>query len=80
MARDIRDLDDFELGKLMDSLGDAVENELIRRDHQPVPYIVLLLSDNPLGQFVTNCAEKATVVAWLRETADVMERNEDVAR
>jgi hypothetical protein len=77
-VRSIRDLDQPELQKLMHSLADGVEERLAMHGFEAAPYAVLPLSDNPVGGYVSNVADRLVLVAWVRETADRIERNEDV--
>jgi hypothetical protein len=76
----LEDLTEHELATLMTDLARTIERRGLQRGLHPKPYFTLLLWNDPkVAQYVSNC-ERASMIAALRETADRLERNQDVRR
>ena len=76
----LENLTEAEIGTLMIEMGRAVEAIGRKRGLHPKPYFTLLLWNDPkVCQYLSNC-ERRSMVAALRETADRLERRQDVPR
>ncbi len=73
------DLNEPTMKFMLDKMGKSIEN--VAAQHQvDKPKFALLLFDDPgLGQYCCNC-ERKDVITALRETADRLERKEDIPR
>jgi hypothetical protein len=80
MPRTLRDMDEVELGELMRALAEAVQFTATEIMHVERPHFVLVVFNDPeVAQYVCNC-ERSTMIAAMRETADRLERRDDVER
>lgn len=68
-----------ELKDLMNSCAYAIEGAAkIHRVEKPL-FALILFNDPQIGQYICNC-ERETTIKALRETADRLERNQDISR
>lgn len=75
----LQDMTEPELRGLLDSIGKRIEQVATSRGVERPLFALVLFNDPKLGQYVCNC-ERVTMIAALRETADRLERNQDVRR
>jgi hypothetical protein len=75
MNMGLENLTEPELKVLFDSIGHAVRSRLPKQTF----YAVLVFDNSGVGQYVSN-AKRADMVKAMRETADRLERLEDVSR
>ncbi len=68
-----------ELRTLMNLTGKAIELAAESLGVERPHFVVLLFNDPQICQYAANC-ERADVIASMRETADRLERKEDVTR
>lgn len=74
----LEDLTEVEIGTMMTEMGRAIEAIGLNRGLHPKPYFTLLLWNDPkVGQYLSNC-ERRSMIAALRETADRLERRQDM--
>jgi hypothetical protein len=80
MPRNLRDMDEPELQEAMRYLADAVlftAAEIL--DIEKPVFVLVLFNDPEIAQYVANC-ERSTMITAMRETADRLERRDDVTR
>ncbi len=75
----LEDMTEPELSGLMKSLAKKVEEVCLSRGVGRPMFTLLLFNDPKVGQYVSNC-DRASMVEALRETADRLERKQDVPR
>jgi hypothetical protein len=68
-----------ELRYLMNSLAHRVEDGCLAHGVEKPLFALLIFNDPKIGQYISNCRREDMIKA-LRETADRIERNEDVPR
>lgn len=79
MATTLRDMDEVELGSLMTLLAKSLERAAAKfLDEKPL-FVLVLFNDPEIAQYVSNC-DRSTTIAAMRETADRLERRDDVSR
>jgi hypothetical protein len=73
--RDLKNLTELELAALFNAVADAVKQLL-----PPGTLFAVIAFDDPgVGQYVSN-AQRGDMIRALRETADRLERREDIER
>lgn len=75
----LEDLTEPELRDLMSTLASITEHILTLAVEGTPLFTILVFNDPKVGQYVSNC-ERLSIIEALRETADRLERNEDVPR
>lgn len=68
-----------ELRTFMNGCATAIVGEALHQDVEKPQFVLLLFNDPKLGQYVSNC-NRQDIIKALRETADRLERGEDVPR
>ena len=79
MLTRLEDMTEKELRELMNALGTQIEAVAAVFKIEKPMFCLLLFNDPKLGQYICNC-ERADTIKVLRETADRLERREDVPR
>jgi len=76
----LEDMTEPELRDLMNTMGRAIECVAVDEFGVEKPLFALLLFNDPkVAQWMSNC-QRGDVIAAMRETADRLERNQDVTR
>jgi hypothetical protein len=68
-----------ELRQLMNLTGHAILEAADALGVEKPMFVVVLFNDPKIAQYAANC-ERADVITAMRETADRLERHEDVTR
>jgi hypothetical protein len=77
--RKLKDMDEEELRGLMSLTAKAIETTARELGVEKPLFVLVLFNDPAIGQYISNC-DRSTTVAAMRETADRLERREDVTR
>lgn len=72
-------MNEQELREFCNECGRAVVGTAASMHVEKPLFVLLLFNDPKLGQYVANC-DRSTVVQALRETADRLEKREDIPR
>jgi hypothetical protein len=75
----LRDLDEPALGELMTTVCTSIEYAAEHCGVERPRFVVVLFNDPEIAQYASNCRREDIIVA-MRETADRLERKEDVTR
>lgn len=75
----IRDMDEQELVGLMNLCGRSIENTCKFLGVEHPHFLLLLFNDPEICRYASNC-RRDDVITAMRETADRLERCEDVER
>ena len=75
----LEDMTEPELGELLATMARGIEFIAGHCGVEKPLFALVLFNDPKIGQYVGNCRREDIVLA-LRETADRLERHEDVAR
>jgi hypothetical protein len=70
---------EVELRELMTAMGNQIKVVSAVMEVEPPLFVLVLFNDPALGQYISNC-RREDVVKAMRETADRLERREDVTR
>lgn len=75
----LEEMTEPQLAQLMNDLAGVIHLILGDRIGERPRFTLLLWNDPALGQYISNC-NRDDMIQALRETADRLERNEDVPR
>jgi hypothetical protein len=79
MMKLLEDMNEVELQHVMTTLARGVVSTAADLGVEKPLFVLLLFNDPKIGQYVANC-ERFDVVKALRETADRLEKRQDVER
>lgn len=79
MSMRLEDMNEAELASLMRSLAGGVEYLCSKLGVEKPLFALILFNDPAIGQYIGNC-ERSDMIKALRETADRLEKREDVTR
>ena len=79
MIKRFEDMTEPELRAAMISMADGVQAGADFAGLDKPLFVLLVFNDPKLGQYISNC-KRADMITVLRETADRLERKEDVPR
>lgn len=79
MLRELETMTEPELGELMRYAARRIERAFADLRVQKPHFALVVFNDPQIGQYISNC-ERESMIAALRETADRLERNQDVTR
>ena len=77
--KQLKDMTEPELKQLMNYFGQVIEDAGVKAGFDKTLFCLLLFNDPKVSQYVANC-ERDDMIKVLRETADRLERNQDVPR
>ncbi len=75
----LEDMTEPELRELMNATCRAILDTAKRRDVEPPLFVVVLFNDPKIAQYASN-GTRSDIIAAMRETADRLERCDDVTR
>jgi hypothetical protein len=75
----LEDMTEPELRHLMNTLGWRLEDGCTILGVEKPRFVLVLFNDPHIAQYAANC-ERSDIIKAMRETADRLERNEDVTR
>lgn len=79
MLRELRNMTEPELGELMRYAAKRIESAFADLRVEKPLFALVVWNDKQIGQYIANC-QRADMIVALRETADRLERNQDVVR
>ena len=77
--KNFQNMTEPELRHFCNAAGRAVVDTAASHDIEKPMFVLVLFNDPVLGQYVSNCCREDVIKA-MRETADRLEREEDVRR
>lgn len=75
----LQDMTEPELRDTMNAVARAVFREAQAQGVEKPQFVLVLFNDPAICQYVANCT-RASMIEAMRETANRLERNEDIAR
>ena len=81
MQKRLEEMTEPELSQLMSTMARMLDGHLrkfVKADTRP-QFVLVVFDDPKVAQYVSSC-ERASMIEAMRETADRLERNEDVPR
>jgi hypothetical protein len=75
----LQDLDERELKHLMTTVCYGIERAAGACGVERPMYVVVLFNDPKVGRYASNC-QRSDIITAMRETADRLEKGEDVVR
>lgn len=79
MMKRLEDMTEPELAELLTLSAKAIEKEWRLYGVQKPHFCLVVFNDPALGQYISNC-QRDSMIKAMRETADRLERRQDVPR
>lgn len=75
----LMNLNEPQLREVMLTIAKRIEGTAFELNIEKPKYVVILFNDPAIGQYISNCSREDCIKA-IRETADRLERREDIPR
>lgn len=75
----LEDMTEPELANLMTTTAKAIEANFATQGVEKPRFCLVVFNDPKIAQYIGNC-QRADMIASMRETADRLERKQDVTR
>ena len=75
----LKDMDEVEIRELMTACGNQLKAVFAVLEVESPKFLLVVFNDPEIAQYISNC-ERSSMIAAMRETAERLEKKQDVTR